>query len=529
MARTSKIIIAKNIRVDKEHKEVLNYTEQQMLSLVESNQVASALDYSFIRDKGTISTNFTYNQALQSNYMAFQNKDYSNKWFFAFIDDVKYVNDGVTEISYTIDSWATWFDKVNIGRSFVIREHVNDDSVGLHTLPEDLETGEYIINSLGRIDDEDELTNTLICMGVSWTPDNIPNYTDSREYGGTYSGLSYYLFSDSASCSKMCKAYDDLAKADAIYTIFLVPISLCENLNWYTFNLGNQSDIVASFPASSTFSNTIISNKEITSPTTLNGYSPKNNKLKCYPFNYLYISNNNGIDVTYNYEDFVNNTPKFNVDGVITTGASIRLYPINYKKFNAENYAKMESPFGISGGKYPTCSWNSDPYTNWLTQNAVNISLSVAQQAISTGASILTGNILGAASGSIGIAQSINQVFVHSLIPEQAKGNINTGDVIRGMRLNSFTYYKMSVKEEYARIIDDYFTRYGYKINRLKVPNITGRRYWNYIQISNEDTLGSGEVPQSFMDEINNIARKGTTIWHNHNDIGNYSLNNTII
>ena len=27
---------------------------------------------------------------------------------------------------------------------------------------------------------------------------------------------------------------------------------------------------------------------------------------------------------------------------------------------------------------------------------------------------------------------------------------------------------------------------------------------------------------------INNIARKGTTIWHNHNNLGDFSLNNTI-
>ena len=282
MARSSKIIIAKNIKLDKEYKEVLNYSEQDMLTLVNSNKVAESSSYSFIRDKGTIMVNFSYSDCLKCNYMAFQNTDYESKWFFAFINDVKYINNGTTEIEYTVDSWSTWYSKLNVSSAFVIREHVSDDTVGLHTLPESLETGEYIINSLGNIDDEDySMINCLIVMGVSWTPDNIPNYSGDRKYGGVYSGLYYYAFSDATSCSKMCKAYDDLAKADAIFTIFLAPRSLIDVTQWYTFNLGNQEDIVAGFPNSSVYSTSMVSNFQLSSPTTLNGYTPKNNKLKC--------------------------------------------------------------------------------------------------------------------------------------------------------------------------------------------------------------------------------------------------------
>ena len=31
------------------------------------------------------------------------------------------------------------------------------------------------------------------------------------------------------------------------------------------------------------------------------------------------------------------------------------------------------------------------------------------------------------------------------------------------------------------------------------------------------------------MSEINNACRKGVTIWHNHDNVGNYSLDNSII
>ena len=87
----------------------------------------------------------------------------------------------------------------------------------------------------------------------------------------------------------------------------------------------------------------------------------------------------------------------------------------------------------------------------------------------------------------------------------------------------------MSIKSEYAKMIDDYFTKYGYQVNTLKVPNIIGRQNWNYIQIANDDEIGNGSVPSSYMEEINNAVRRGITIWHNHSNIGNYSLNNPIV
>ena len=71
----SKIILCKGINVDKNYVNVLDYKENQMLSLCESQEhlVAIANDYSFIRNRGTISTNFKFDDALKSNYIAFQN------------------------------------------------------------------------------------------------------------------------------------------------------------------------------------------------------------------------------------------------------------------------------------------------------------------------------------------------------------------------------------------------------------------------------------------------------------------------
>ena len=53
------------------------------------------------------------------------------------------------------------------------------------------------------------------------------------------------------------------------------------------------------------------------------------------------------------------------------------------------------------------------------------------------------------------------------------EGGGNTADVNFASNKNTFTIREMRAKTEYLQIIDNYFTRFGYKVNRLLFPNIT--------------------------------------------------------
>ena len=85
----------------------------------------------------------------------------------------------------------------------------------------------------------------------------------------------------------------------------------------------------------------------------------------------------------------------------------------------------------------------------------------------------------------------------------------------------------MSVREEYAKIIDQYFSMYGYSINEVKLPNITGRSNWNYVK-----TIGAnieGDIPEGDINEIKSLFNNGITLWHNTSTYLDYSQNNAII
>lgn len=503
-----------------------------MLSLLQSNEhlVASSDNYSFLNknNNNTIQVSIDYNTCLQSNYIAYQNVRYSNKWFFAFIDSIRYVSDKTTEISFTIDDWSTWFGYWASRKCYVLREHVVNDSIGLHTIPENLEHGEYIIGAAGEI--ETELDSTYIIIACSEVPSNTPHLPPSQVYGGVFSGLYYLAFEDSVSAKKFILAYDE-GKASAINNVFMIPKKLCVPINWYTASLASQENITFGIIGNTLGGIIIRDDITLNMLTSLNGYTPKNNKVLCYPYQALSITNNAGSNVEYRYEDFINNVANFNLAGVLCPSASLKLYPTNNKKYQSSEYIRAGYNFGIIANKYPICSWDSDSYTNWLTQQAINIPTQYVNLGVNAVKSAIDKDLGGTLNTFNQLSNMMSEKYQHDLQPVQAFGNLNGGDVNFAMSQAGFNYYKMCIKSEYAKIIDDYFTRFGYQVNSLKVPNLDNRKVFNYVKIGASEEIGysstSFSVNNSSMHMINSICRNGTTIWHNHKNIGNYDLDNS--
>lgn len=499
-------------------------------------------NFTYQRKDGTIRYGASFDDIIEYNYVMYRNDAYSNKWFYAYIDNMEYLNDNVTAISITTDVWQTWQFDLVFKRTFVEREHVNDDTIGIHTIPENLELGEYILNgSVVNNDLSDSNTETnvsWICFQVSDFPDGAgelnPSLGDDVQgkiYGGVYSGLTYLFVLTPTAANRLIKCYDLAGKSEAIVSIFQVPFGV---LNADKLSITNHTSsagaIGIGIMTSDDYDPIAIDSSTITKPSSLNGYVPKNGKMLCYPFTYFYATNNAGTETTYHWEDFSGN-PNFQIDGVISQGMSIKAYPTNYKNSSG----KGGYNFGLNCGKLPVCAWNSDYYVNWCTQNSVNQPLAISSALVSgiigTGLNMSYGNVAGAASTAttafFGVANAISRQYEASLTPDQARGNSNAGDVNMAEKRMGFTFYPMSIKSEYARVCDEFFTMYGYKVNRVKLPNITGRRNWNYVK-----TIGcyiDGDIPQTDMQEIKNMFDRGVTLWHNPATFADYSQNNDII
>ena len=532
--RTGKVILARDIRLDRGYKNILNYTESQMVTLVNEKAVAKYENCSFIRQgENTIDVPTTYGNALKCNYLAFQNPDYSNKWFFAFIDDVKYQSDGMTRISFTIDECSTWFDYWTAMPCLVTREHVNDDTVGLNIVDEGLEFGEYVCNGSQTPAQMNDIAYMLQATEHYQPSDRGQVATN---IGGVYSNGTFFYCPTVADLVYVVNQYDNAGKGDAIQNVYIVPTYFVNNKPTNPITATDNWWHGSTTPASLGYT--------VSKPTSVDGYTPRNKKLLTFPYCALILDNNNGSSNTLKYEDFsdVSGSCTFTIAGVPTIGGSIMCYPTHYKGRDAFDQE------GLTAGKFPTCGWTNDVYTNWLTQNAVNIQMGHVAQGVNTigggllgTIGVLTGNpMLAAQGGSMvgsGISGAMNEYaerYQHSLMPPSAGGNINCGDVITCQNKNRFYFIKMSIKAVNARRLDGWFDRFGYKVNTLKLPNQTGRQYWNFVQIAAGEDIGEStnqtiSVPTKSMETINQVYRGGTTIWHSHDNIGNFNLTNSIV
>jgi len=523
MELKSRIILCKGIKLDKEYVNVLSYTENDMLTLCRSQEhlIAESDDYSFIRNTGNIFTNFTYSQCLQANYIAFQNKDYSNKWFFAFIDDVIYQGEENTEIKYSVDSWSTWYDKWTKKDCFINRQHVLNDAIGINTVDENLNVGDVVEEEYIEYSG---LSSIYYVIMSTWNPYLSGNYYPVSRYNNNLWGGVIYLFTSDAAVRLFLQHTNNQGHIGDVQSMFIIPRDMIGSKELVTWNDEYNGTTYTFYTTTQTSSSKIIEfnlGAMFYSLYNFSDYTPKNNKCKVYPYNYLFVSNNVGNHNIYRIEDFTNSV-RFNIEMAISIGGSVRCTPLNYKNV-ASNYDES-----LPLAKYPTCGWSADSFTNWITQNGVNIATNLITAGVGGITATATGNIgAGVATLAGTVANTIGQFYQATLLPSITGGN-NTGDVNFSSGKNTFYFRRMRAKTEYLKIIDDYFTRYGYAIKKIDNPHLTGRRYWNYIEIGSNESIGYGDVPSKYMEEINGACRRGVTIWHDHSNLGDFSLNNTI-
>ena len=510
-------------------------------------------NFTYQRKDGTIRFPENFDDLISYNYVMYRNDAYSNKWFYAFITGMEYLNDNVTAIAIKTDVWQTWQFDLTYKRCFIEREHVNDDTIGKHTLPENFETGEYVLNgtptnfginqTIGDyclVIDVSMIENpgTNQTLTYSWTgSQTTPTQFNNGIPTGLYHIVLGYNSSIMPSPRDLIDVYDKAGLGNAIQNVYILPKVLLGSVQ-----TGLTIETTGSAPVGSvgglampTYSTgvTNIATATYTRPSTINGYAPKNNKMFCYPYNFINVSNNAGTTLPYRYEDFSSGV-SFTVEGVLTPSGEVKAKPDNYKNIASTDNAY---DYSINGAKYPTCGWTTDSYTNWQTQMALNQRVEMENAGISTIANIIRpAKSMSEFMGNAGIgmlnylekAQSLYaQQGTANVVPDQVHGNLNSGDIVWSKLKSQFTFLPMSIKREYAECIDEFWNVFGYRVNRVKLPNITGRRNWNYVK-----TVGcyiEADIPQGDLQEIKEMFDKGITLWHNPTTFMDYSQTNDIL
>jgi len=474
--------------------------------------------------KGKMRVGLSALSIYDCNYMMFQNTSFGGKWFYAFILNIEYINNECCEITYEIDVIQTWLFDIELKECFVEREHSETDEVGDNLMVENLETGDYVVSNL-------QVANMMedgvgICILASDNPD--ASTPTGKMVNGVYTPTCIQalpLINDPEGIASVNSIFQEYGgRIDAIYSVFEYPLWLGDGATKTpkVFNLQPDGSSVT-----------------VNRPSSLDGYIPKNNKLFTYPYCQLVVTNTDRNTGTFRYEEFSEQSYQFKIEGVFVPDVAILCSPLNYRGVD------LDIDNGISLTDMPQCAWTSDAYEQWLNQNKNQIAMSLVSGVISgitksgivaSGGGLTQGNFSGG-GGFTGVGEGVSDTFTQvgnlvakisdiKAIPDSLHGQPHTNSLSIGLDRIRYTFYGMTLKYEYAKTIDDYFTMFGYASHKVKLPNRTSRPHWNYLK-----TVGCNVIGLAPVDDINKwctIHNKGITYWKNGDEIGNYSLDNSV-
>lgn len=573
IAPNSTVYLLSGIPCDKSYIHTLYFENKNaQYSYFYGKRVKTFTNVSYQRhSKNSIRLECLADDIYNVNYLMFQNTAYGNKWFYAFVNNVEYINNVTTEITYTIDVIQTWYFDYTLGNCFVEREHTLTDVVGENTVPEPVDGGEMYIQSYTDFMYPRTTSQPLFSLVVYYIPAqgqyiesmgsdytfNVGTNENLRGtiYNGIYTGaISYaypmFLGADATTTLRWINAlFKTLDSINAtIISVQQVPFAA-----WSDEQTG-ASPALKSINQPLTFS---VGSGTSEYPRT-DIYTPKNKKCYTYPYSYMIVSNNKGEEHILLWEQSSSKSAdgrqqiRLQISSTVAPTCEISVRPMNYmgKEVNYDE--------GVLLNDFPMPSWSENTFDRWWAVNKYQFMYNTVTDAITTiakGASfVMTGGAAGAvgaaggavASGvvgetallnsAVGVSKPLTDNFVEYATrrrtPNKGRGNISSSGlpVIEG-RIG-FSMYSMGSKPEYIKIVDEYFSMYGYKICRLKIPNVKAvakselRPQWNYIKTAT-CIIDNLNAPTEIDEQLQSIYNSGITFWMNPNNVGKYNLDNS--
>ena len=552
------------------------------------------------KNRGWLRVEATYSQVYQVSYMMWRNAPatayppssstivrpgYENKWWYAFVDKVDYINDKCVEIHYTLDVIQSYMFDVQFEDTFVERICTRTDAVGDNLIDEGLPIGEYTYSTGEQLTFAEEGVTTpsafkalgedmhpIIAATVNIdyddsTADNVYTTTQASNNGMIAGCLmldpyheANYGQTEQRAVRRWLKGLPG-AKEGAILGIVMCPDIMSQ------ITSANVDG-----PSRKLFT------RDISRPQTLNGYYPRNNKLYTFPYNAMQVVSSDGSSMTFAWELF-GDSPSFALNFVYTFPIQGILYPTDtYKGGSIKSLTTLPLP------TLPTCSWSNDTYKAWAAMNSGFIATSVAgsvvdaavrvgdiahstemggTQAYNRGMSsmlaansaqgivgisgyqvselqdltqagrrqgLLEGlgeNLVGISNDILNVTNQLIKVHNAKILPDAFNGSAtNLATAVTAQRYGFF-WQQVCVREDYARQLDDYFTMFGYKVNRIMTISKTllnNRTRFTYIKTMNMDV--GGLIPADDKETFCAVFNKGIRFWYDKTSVGNYTSAN---
>ena len=494
---------------------------------------------------------------INCNYMAFRNTSFGDKIFYAFIDEVAYINNSTAEIRFTIDVLQTYFRDITFLPSYIEREHSATDNIGDNIVPEpSIGSPKLVINRKSAEDSgitplisNDLMKHNYLVIATNakyfLSPDLLDNRTPLTVQFPMLPGGRILFFGDLVlvECDNIDSAeaantlvtvlkrfveaqveyYDNKGKA-VIEDMYIVPKACATGLTWY-----------ATTPANLYYNTMIpihsgtaeINKVSVTDSLDELQYFPKNKKLYTAPFTFLRITTNSGSYIDYPYEMIDGDKANFKWEGSCLGGSGKIFGGIsNYK---SSTYNMVDKTLNLEFNSHIQQPINPDNSISYLWQDKLtNFGLHLASTAIS-----LPFQMYNANPDENSLNLPIPKPNLHLSTGAMAGGQTSVTGCDTTKIYGNSNFYAMQMCYDKATLVqyDNYFTRYGYAVNEVKVPNFIqgkGRQTFNYVK-TNGANIVSKDAPSDAIQKMKQIFDSGTTVWLSLTNVGNLGMSNNII
>lgn len=529
-----------NMRMDSELRNTLWFPDRNTQTnwFLSQTDYISFTDYSYVKKDNTIVLACREEDIWRFNYVMYQNTNFSNKWFYAFIVKREWASDYSTRIYLKTDPLQTWMFDWSLMTSFIERQHSTTDTPGDNIIPEPIGGSQTIYQQAGTLD----ASPSKIYVYATCFPDGTT--ANGGFVNEVYSGSSAVQIAatDSAGVTQInefLKLYVNNGLASAVSRVQAMPF------------------MVGATSATRTYSQ---------HPTTLDGYTPRNKKLLSGAFVKGYLAAY-GQEVEFTPE-FCNGDVAIRAAEDVTTGA-VYYYVENYGAHDANSNTSAVG-FVVS---MPESTWAYNQYKNdynlhsgsnaifrersnvQRTVNSLNAGIGTIGNIASLAAgiadtvnpvSLLGGDLATDIAGLAGSAQGVvnnvsslyqnfagideisqNLAYIDESYNAPAVGSVAASNPFLAAGITDMKWGWKVPDSRFAERYDEFLDVYGYSQNTYAIPNLHARAAWTYVKVT--ELMLDGNCPDEDEIQIRQAFRNGVFWWVYNKEFGNFNQDNSIV
>lgn len=456
-------------------------------------------DFSFQRKDNVIRVPINVELISGCNYCMYQNSNFTNKWFYCFVTEKRYINDNCTELTIKTDVFQTYLFDYEFGGCFVERMHSYSDLLGEWTEPEPL-APEIYPREAYRLTPQTDFFSQTIKLYFSKIPpslsDVLPTQEDSGALSATYE-----------------KTYDTGGGGFPAFQSCMADLAALENAGEMELISGIGTGFTSPF---------VPGEQEFDFVEVPSGGVAKNNKTLLYCYGLIVGNSTYKVDVA-------------NCKGRSFTYIARGNYGSN-PSVSVEVTNLPHVVIDYSGFPSPRLPINSDinQISRSLEINMKTMPFQMISGLLGSAGSMISGGsgvtqaVGGLLSPLQNAVETIGQVAVSDIMPKQLSGYAPTTGLFASGNAGVWLIKYYPNRDEFNRI-DDFFTAFGYAINDTTLPSFKNRINHNYLKTANcmiKPISITQYIPAEDLAELENIFNAGITVWHNPGTMGNYSISN---